>query len=50
MWAPKKRSYIHNLLDVLNDPMKIKGNEISTLNFQLKLFDTAVTLKHGQGH
>ena len=46
----QKRRHIHNLLDVLNDPMKIRLNRIITQRFQLKLFDTPVTLKYGQGH
>ena len=29
---------------------KFQFNWIRTLNFQLKLFDTAVTLKSNQGH
>ena len=42
--------YIHDLLEVLNNPTKFKLNRIRTYNFQLQLFDTAVTLKSSQGH
>ena len=42
--------YIQYLLDLLNNPTKFKLSWIKTQIFQLKLFDTAVMLKYGQGH
>ena len=45
-----KQWHIHGLLDVVNNPTKFQLNQIGTYNFQLKLFDTAVTLKYNQGH
>ena len=50
MCQSEKYWYIHYLLDLLNDPTKFKHSWIRTQNFHLKLFDTAVTLKYGQGH
>ena len=44
----KKLWYIHYLLGLLNNPTKFKHNRIRTYNFQLKLFDIAVSLKCGQ--
>ena len=41
---------IYDLLDVNKNQTKFKLNQIRTLNFQLELFDTAVTLKYIQGH
>ena len=43
------RWYIHDLFDVLNNPMKFQLKWIRTQNFQLNLFDTPVILKYGQG-
>ena len=40
---------IHYLLDLMKNPTKFQLNWIRTQSFQLKLFDTAVTLKYGQG-
>ena len=40
----------YDLLDALNNTTKFQLNQIETLNFQLKLFDIAVTLKYSQGH
>ena len=45
-----KQWYIHYLLDFLNNPTKFQLNWIRIQNVQLKLFNTAVTLKYGQGH
>ena len=39
---------IYDLLDVNKNQTKFKLNQIRTLNFQLKLFDTAVTLKYNR--
>ena len=44
----KKKEYIYDLLDVLNNPAKFQSDE--KITFQLKLFDKAVTLKYCQGH
>ena len=46
----EKKSYIHDLLDVFNNPIKLQLHWMRTLNFQFKLFDTPVTLKYGQCH
>ena len=46
----KKKCNVHDLLDVIKNHTKFKLNQIRTQNFQLKLFDTAVTLKYNQGH
>ena len=46
----QKYWYIHDLLDVTNNRTKFKLNQTRKYNFQLKVFDTAVTLKHNQGH
>ena len=37
--------HIHDLFDIINNDTKSKVDRIRTQNFQLKLFDTAVTLK-----
>ena len=50
MCENQKQWYIYNLLDVINNLIKFQLNRIRTSNFQLKLFDTAVTLKYNQGH
>ena len=50
MGENQKQWYIHHLPDVLNNCTKFQLNPIKTLNLQLKLFDTAVTMKHNQGH
>ena len=42
--------HIHDLVDVISMHTKFHLNQIRTLNFQLKLLDTAVTLKYAQGH
>ena len=42
--------YIHYPLHLLNNPTKFQLNRIRTQDFQLKLFDSAVTLKYSQGH
>ena len=42
--------FMNDLLDLFNNHMKFQLNWIRALNFQLQLFVTAVTLKHGQGH
>ena len=34
----------------MNKDTKFQLNRMRTYNFQLKLFDTAVTLKYNQGH
>ena len=46
----KKKWYIHGLPDMLNNPIKFQLNCMRTWEFQLKLFDTPVTLKYEQGH
>ena len=48
MCESKKQWYIHDLLNVPNNPTKFQLNQIRTSNFELKT-DTAVTLKC-QGH
>ena len=40
--------YTLDLPDIINDRTKFKLSWIRTLNFQLKLFDTAVTLKYNR--
>ena len=40
---------INSLLDFLNNSTKLQLNWQRKQNFQLKLFDTAVTLKYVQG-
>ena len=42
--------FIHDILDVLNNPMKFQLNQIRMIIFQVKLFDTAMSMKYGQGH
>ena len=42
--------FIHNVLDVITNHANFKVNRITTLIFQLKLFNTSVTLKYKQGH
>ena len=37
-------------LDVINNRTKFQLNRINAYNFQLKLFDTVVALKHNYGH
>ena len=44
----KKRRYIHDLLDVINNCTKFQVNWIRTSNFQFKLLNTAVTLKYNR--
>ena len=47
----KKKLYIPDLYDVFNNPTKLQLNQIRTLKkSQLKLFNTAVTLKQTEGH
>ena len=41
---------IHDLLDIISNCTQLQLNRIRTYNFQLKLFDTAVTLKYNQGY
>ena len=48
-WAKINRSGIHDLLDVINDCTTFQLNQLKTQDFQLKPFDTAVTLKYNQG-
>ena len=43
VWSPK-RWYIHDLLDVLNNPVKFQFNQIRTWYFQFNSFETHVTL------
>ena len=50
MSKSEKLWYIHYLFDLLNNPTKFQLNWKRTQNSQLKLFDTAVTLKYGPGH
>ena len=50
MCKSEKLRYIHDILDILNKPTEFQLDQIRTSTFQLKLFDTAVTLKYGQGH
>ena len=50
MFKNQKLWYVHDLLDVINNRTKFQLNQIRTELFQLKLFDTAVILKHNQGH
>ena len=50
MCKSEKLWYIHYLFDLLNNPTKFQLNWKRTQNSQLKLFDTAVTLKYGPGH
>ena len=45
----EKECYIHNPLDLLDNPVKFQLNQIRPQSFQLKLSNIAVTLKHGQG-
>ena len=40
-----KNRYVHDLLDVLDNPTQFKLNQIRKEKFQLNVFDTAVTLK-----
>ena len=46
----KKYWCVHYILDLLNNPTKFQFNGITTQNFQLKLFDIAVTLKYVKGN
>ena len=46
----KKEEYIHDLLHIISNCTKFQLNPIRTQNFQLKLFDSAVTMKYNQGH
>ena len=43
-----EKYYIHNLLDLLNNPTKFQLKWIRIQSFQLTLFNIAVTLKYGQ--
>ena len=48
-----KKRYVHNLLHILNNPVKFQLNPIShkyIKNSVKKLFHIAVTLKYIQGH
>ena len=45
----KKIGYTHDLLDVTNKHTKFQLTWIRAQNFQLKLFDTDVTLIYGHG-
>ena len=46
----KNSGILHILLNLFNNPTKFQFTWIGTQNFQLKPFNTAVTLKYGQGH
>ena len=50
MCTQQKKWYIHALHNLLNNPKKFQLNYMRTSHFQLKLFDTPVTLEYGQGH
>ena len=45
-----KQKHIHDLVNVINNYTKFQLNRIRIHNFLLKLLETAVTLKYGQGH
>ena len=46
----QKRRHIHDLFAVHNNSIKIQLNRIIISKFQLKPFNTAVTLNYAQGH
>ena len=46
----KKYWYGHDLLEVISNRIKLRFNWIRTSNFDLKTFDTAVTLKYNHDH
>ena len=46
-WTCEKnqKQWPHDLLDIIDNHTKFQLNQIRTQDFQLRLFDTAVTLK-----
>ena len=50
MHKSEKQWYFHYLLHLLIKPIKSQLHQTTNLNFQLKLFNIAVTMKYGKGH